>query len=108
MTVEVKCPQLRIGVSNCRRKAGPVGTLQALWTDFSPGIDGGSHPFPTSGSGNWASGRCLTRSKLPQKLGRFEIRSKLGAGAFGAVYRAYDPLLEREVALKVPHPGAGK
>jgi WD40 repeat protein len=47
-----------------------------------------------------------TGSKLPPKLGRFEIRSKLGAGAFGAVYRAYDPLLEREVALKVPHPGA--
>lgn len=41
-----------------------------------------------------------------KKLGRFEIRSKLGARAFGAVYRAYDPLLEREVALKVPHPGA--
>ncbi|MCZ2075589.1 MAG: protein kinase, partial [Bryobacterales bacterium] len=41
----------------------------------------------------------------PQKLGRFEIRSRLGAGAFGAVYRAYDPVLDREVALKVPHAG---
>jgi tRNA A-37 threonylcarbamoyl transferase component Bud32 len=39
---------------------------------------------------------------VPQKLGRFEIRSRLGAGGFGAVYRAYDPVLEREVALKVP------
>ena len=33
--------------------------------------------------------------------GRLRIRSKLGEGAFGEVYRAYDPLLDREVALKL-------
>ncbi len=38
------------------------------------------------------------------RLGRFEIRGEaLGAGAFGAVYRGYDPVLGREVALKIPH-----
>ena len=36
------------------------------------------------------------------KVGRFELRSVLGQGAFGRVYRAYDPLLDREVALKLP------
>jgi formylglycine-generating enzyme required for sulfatase activity/serine/threonine protein kinase len=40
----------------------------------------------------------------PQRIGRFEIRARLGAGAFGIVYRAYDPQLQREVALKVMHP----
>ncbi len=41
----------------------------------------------------------------PNKLGRFEIRTQLGTGAFGVVYRAHDPTLDREVALKVPHAG---
>jgi WD40 repeat protein len=42
---------------------------------------------------------------LPAQVGRFQVRGRLGSGAFGTVYRAHDPQLEREVALKVPHPG---
>jgi len=34
-------------------------------------------------------------------LGRYEIRGALGAGGMGEVYRAYDPHLDREVAIKV-------
>jgi WD40 repeat protein/tRNA A-37 threonylcarbamoyl transferase component Bud32 len=41
----------------------------------------------------------------PQRVGRFHLRQRLGAGAFAGVYRAYDPQLDREVALKLPHPG---
>lgn len=40
----------------------------------------------------------------PKNIGRFEIRGQLGAGAFGTVYRTWDPKLEREVALKVARP----
>lgn len=35
-------------------------------------------------------------------FGRFRVLAVLGQGAFGTVYRAFDPLLDREVALKVP------
>ncbi len=43
-------------------------------------------------------------SQLPPAMGRWgalEFRRKIGGGGFGTVYLAWDPALEREVALKV-------
>jgi serine/threonine protein kinase/WD40 repeat protein len=39
---------------------------------------------------------------LPKQFGRYEIIKRLGQGAMGAIYLAYDPKLDRQVALKVP------
>lgn len=39
-------------------------------------------------------------TKLPEKLGRYRVLSQLGAGGMGHVYRVYDPVNERELALK--------
>src|SRR5689334_1220189 len=38
-----------------------------------------------------------------EKFSRYEIREELGHGAMAAICRAYDPLCEREVALKILH-----
>jgi serine/threonine-protein kinase len=38
-----------------------------------------------------------------QMLGKYQIIDRLGAGGFGTVYLAMDRLLDRKVALKVPH-----
>jgi eukaryotic-like serine/threonine-protein kinase len=38
-----------------------------------------------------------------QMLGKYQILDRLGAGGFGTVYLAMDRLLNRRVALKVPH-----
>jgi hypothetical protein len=38
------------------------------------------------------------------KLGRYEIRSKIGEGGMGEVYRALDPKINREVAIKILPP----
>jgi WD40 repeat protein/tRNA A-37 threonylcarbamoyl transferase component Bud32 len=38
-------------------------------------------------------------------LGRFELLAAVGSGAFGTVYKARDPQLDRTVAVKVPRAG---
>ena len=36
----------------------------------------------------------------PKRIGKYEIRSALGKGAMGIVYKGYDPFIERFVAIK--------
>ena len=39
-----------------------------------------------------------------QRVGRFPLIRRLGAGGMGAVYAAYDEILDRKIALKLMHP----
>ncbi len=42
----------------------------------------------------------------PVRVGRFTVLERLGAGAMGVVYAAWDPRLDRKVALKLVQPQA--
>src|SRR5262252_10970208 len=41
-------------------------------------------------------------------LGRYLVLEQLGAGAMGVVYAAYDPELDRKIAIKILRPHEGK
>src|SRR5205807_3656894 len=47
------------------------------------------------------SSRRVAAGALPRSIDGYEILSLLGFGGMGAVYLAYEPLLDRVVALKL-------
>ena len=51
-------------------------------------------------------GRLFSGPATPIRVGRYRITGRIGAGGMGVVYRAHDPELARDVAVKLMHPGA--
>lgn len=43
----------------------------------------------------------LAHMAIPEKIGRYIVKSELGRGGMATVYRAFDPSFDREVAVKV-------
>ncbi|HEU4734516.1 MAG TPA: protein kinase [Kofleriaceae bacterium] len=63
-------------------------------------------PFPAlvqDVAGTRSSPRGFAAS-LRGRVGKYELRDQLGRGAFGVVFTARDPSLDRDVAIKVLHP----
>jgi formylglycine-generating enzyme required for sulfatase activity len=80
-------------------KLGRVGRCKHCGTRFT--LAASSHDVPTTAVPS--TGRAAA---APAVIGRYQVRAKLGSGAFGTVYRAYDPQLDRDIALKILHPNA--
>jgi len=76
-------------LNRCEECRQIVADLIKADADPAPQVstDDSTPRFPTAGS----------------RLGRYVILEKVGAGGMGEVYAAYDPHLDRKIALKIVH-----
>ncbi len=109
MLVTVRCPQsecrktFEIDEANLGRRARcrSCGSRFILTGDDNTNGDAPQTVDGTAGANEESRDRNL-QGDIPAQMGRFTIRRRLGVGAFGTVYQAFDPVLNREVAIKVP------
>ena len=98
--VQAQCPHCSESYSIDSGLTGKVARCRKCRKTFTLSPSGERSRADSSDPGPSPS-----ETTIPDRLGRFVIRDGCGAGAFGTVYRAYDPVLDREVALKVPQAG---
>ena len=121
MPVQIKCPnpschaafqvdEALLGRNARCKSCGQKFPLQSMdGVSSTPSVDPSQRARATmlgqeSTAGEPAPPLPRPQGETPAQVGRFQVRQCLGWGTFGTVYRAYDPQLDREVALKVPKP----
>jgi WD40 repeat protein/serine/threonine protein kinase len=107
MSFSVQCPACGQGLQVKERLAGRSIECPACHAPFIvPAAAANLAPTSNPPQGDGVSPpQAATDGAARRQMGRFRIVAALGQGGFGTVYRAHDPVLDREVALKVPRPG---
>ena len=91
-------------LQNLPTTAAPETTdEEQLWANAI--LSGNPRSGPTRIAADAGIGLARRLLEGPVYLDRFELRSELGVGSFGYVFQAWDPRLERIVALKVQRAG---
>lgn len=88
-----------------REGRGQAVTLQEYLSRFPQYENQIQRAFAEDGEATASPAFDTVSVPVPDKIGRFEVRRELGVGGFGRVYLAWDPQLQRKVALKVMRGG---
>jgi WD40 repeat protein/tRNA A-37 threonylcarbamoyl transferase component Bud32 len=83
----------------CPHCHGPIELVDLHTREILCPSCGSSFQIERSSTTDWRPGDGQRR------VGKFEILQQVGVGAFGTVYKARDPELDRVVAIKIPRAG---
>ena len=102
-------PRAPLGPARCWRSTAPAGRRTRSPRTGEPGrswpTSSGSTPHPSSaGSTNASCNRARSSRSSGSPLRGYRLLERIGSGSFGAVWRALQPEVGRDVAVKAIHP----